>query len=154
MTRPNPILNFPDATLSGIMKRLIQTSGRLTAINHIPLLRVTAGQNVPAGATVAIEGTQTVLNSHDALANHMRLVIRGKTAAAGPITCNVIDVTNSNKVLCSVTVTTTLAMQIGTWTRIVMWNVDHTLQLQVVGDSANAQTLYSVEIQSRTITAP
>ena len=154
MTRPNPILNFPDDTLKGVVKRLQQTSGRLTPLNTVAHLRNTAGTVVAAGGTVVVEGTHNVLAAADALHNQCRLIVRGNSAAGSPaITVNLIDITNANKVLASTTVVVALGTNIGAWTNVVPWNTDHVLAIQVVGDSVHAQTLYAVESHFRTVKA-
>lgn len=132
--------------LADIVKR---TAGKLTPIMDVSMLHSNAGLVVAAGATVTVEGTHTSLDFLDANLDTVRLVVRGKTAAAGPITLQLYDLTNS-VVLATVTVTTTLATQVGAWTNISPVAGERELAIKVVGDSANAQTLYSARAQFNT----
>lgn len=132
--------------LADVVKR---TAGKLTPIMDVALLHSNAGLAVAAGGTVTVEGTHTSLDFLDANLDTARLIVRGKTAAAGPITLQLYDVTNS-VAIATVTVTTVNGTNVGAWTSIVPVASERELALRVVGDSANAQTLYSARAQFNT----
>ena len=124
------------------------TAGKITPILDTTLLHST-GLIVGAGGTTTIEGTHTSLDFLDANLDTVRLLVRGKTAAAGPITIQLFDLTN-NVVLATATVTTSLATQVGAWTSVTAKPGERELAIKVVGDSANAQTLYAIHMQAYT----
>jgi hypothetical protein len=95
---------------------------------------------------VLLEGTYVSLDMMDANIDSARIIVRGKTAAAGPVVINLYDVTNSI-VLATVSVTTSLATQVGVWASVAAKAGERVLAVQVVGDSANAQTIYAVHAQ-------
>jgi hypothetical protein len=129
--------------LADVMKA---STGKVTPILDVTMLHSVAGLVVAAGATVTVEGTHDSLDFLDANIDSARIIVRGKTAAAGPITLQLYDVTN-NVVLATVTVTTATATQVGAWTSVARVAGERVIALRVVGDSANAQTLYSVHAQ-------
>lgn len=110
------------------------------------MLHSNAGLVVAAGATVTVEGTHSALDFLDAHVDTVRLIVRGKTAAAGPITLQLYDVTNA-VVLAMVTVSAVNGTNVGAWTTVGDKAGERELALRVVGDTANAQTLYSVHAQ-------
>lgn len=122
------------------------TAGKLTPILDVTMLHSNAGLVVAAGATVTVEGTHTSLDFLDAHIDTVRLIVRGKTAAAGPITLQLYDVTNAT-VLATVTITTVNGTNVGSWTAVGDKAGERELALRVVGDTVNAQTLYSVHAQ-------
>ena len=152
MSRSQPVVvltqrfDQADERLRQLADVLTATSGKVTPILDSTLLFSNAGLVVAAGATVIVEGTYTSLDFLDARIDTVRLIVRGKTAAAGPITLQLWDVTNS-VILATVTVTTTLATNVGTWTSVKAVAGERQLAIRVVGESVNAQTLYSVHAQ-------
>lgn len=124
------------------------TAGKITPILDTTLLHST-GLIVGAGATTTIEGTYTSLDFLDANLDTVRLLVRGKTAAAGPITLQLYDVTNS-VVLATATVTTVNGTNVGAWTSVTAKPGERELAVRVVGDSANNQTIYSIHMQAYT----
>jgi len=124
------------------------TAGKITPILDTTLLHST-GLIVAAGATTTIEGTHTSLDFLDANLDTVRLIVRGTTAAAGPITLQLYDVTNGI-VLATATVTTVNGTNVGAWTSVTAKPGERELAIQVVGDSANAQTLYAIHMQAYT----
>lgn len=152
MSRSQPVVEITqrfeqkDERLRQVVDVLQRTSGKLTPIVDSCLLHSVAGVAVAAGATVAVEGTHTSLDFLDANIDTARLIVRGKTAAAGPITIQLYDVTNS-VVLATVTVTTALATNVGSWTDVSAKSGERQLAIRVVGDSANTQTLHSIHAQ-------
>jgi hypothetical protein len=151
VSRPNPVVSLDRRTPDELADVVERALGRVSALVSIPLLSVPAGHNVPAGGTVTIESTHRVINSADAQLNQCRLNVRGSTAAAGPITCQLYDLTSA-VVLATVQITTVLGTRFGTWVTLSsLWNADHEVVLRVVGDTANAQTIYMAEAQFRTL---
>jgi hypothetical protein len=152
VSRVQPIVEFPtrfsqsEEKVRQVADTLRECLGRLTSILDVAMLHSNAGLAVPAGATVTVEGTHTSLDFLDANIDTVRLIVRGKTAAAGPITLQLYDVTNA-VVLATVTVTTVTGARVGAWTAVGAKAGERELALRVVGDSANAQTLYSVHAQ-------
>ena len=122
------------------------TSGKLTPIVDVALLHSNAGLVIAAGATVTVEGTYTSLDFLDANIDSARLIVRGKTAAGGPIAIQLYDVTNS-VVLATTTVAAANATNVGSWTSVAAKSGERQLAIRVVGDSVNAQTLYSIHAQ-------
>lgn len=122
------------------------TSGKVTPILDIAFLHNRTGDTVVAGATVTLEGTYTSLDFLDANIDSARLIVRGKTAAAGPITIELYDVTNS-VTLANATVTTVNGTNVGAWTSVAAKAGERVLAIRALGDSANAQTLYDIHAQ-------
>lgn len=153
--RSQPVVEFTqrfeqgDEKLRQIVDTLRATSGKLTPILDVAMLHSNAGLVVAAGATVTVEGTHSSLDFLDAHVDTVRLIVRGKTAAAGPISLQLYDVTNS-VVLATVTVSTVNGTNVGTWTTVADKAGERELALRVVGDGANAQTLYSARFQAYT----
>jgi hypothetical protein len=135
-----------DEKLRQVSDAVQATSGKLTPILDVTLQHSTAGLTVVAGGTVTVEGTYSSLDFLDAHIDTARIIVRGKTAAAGPITIQLYDVTNS-VVLATVTVTTSLATQVGLWTSVTNISGERVIAIRVVGDSANAQTLHACHAQ-------
>lgn len=154
--RQQPVVDFPirfeqgEAHLRNVVDRLTGCLGKTVSIVDVCFISNNAGLVVAAGGTVTLAGSYLWLDLSDSNIDSARLIVRGSTAAAGPITLEAYDVTNS-AVLCSVTVTTSLATNKGDWTRINEVGGEREIALRVVGDSANAQTLYSVHLQLQTV---
>lgn len=153
MSRPNPVVEFPiwpdDPQVASLLDILRSALGRVTSLVDLTLLTVPAGHGVAAGATVSVAGTRRVINTADAAIDQARLIVHGVTAAGAAITIEVYDVTAA-AVLCTTTVTVALGTNVGAWTALAPFNSDHTIELRVVGNGVNAQTLYSAELQLRT----
>lgn len=155
MSRQQPVVvltqrfDQADERVRQLADVLTATSGKVTPILDSTLLHSVAGLAVVAGATVVVEGTHTSFDFLDAHIDTVRLIVRGKTAAAGPITLQLWDVTNS-AILATVTVTTVTGTNVGTWTSVKAVAGERVVALRVVGDTANAQTLYSVHMQAYT----
>jgi len=152
MSRPQPVVEFTtrfdqlDEKTRQVVDVLRASSGKLTPVLDIAHLLLRAGDTVVAGATVTLDGTYVSLDMMDANIDSARLIVRGKTAAAGPIVVNLLDVTNS-VILATVSVTTSLATQVGTWASFAAKAGERVLAIQIVGDSANAQTMYAIHSQ-------
>lgn len=150
--RQQPVVEFTqrfgpaDEKLRQVVDVLKATLGKVTPILDVAHLHNNAGLVVGAGATVTIEGTQSSLDFLDANLDSLRLIVRGKTAAAGPITVQLYDVTNS-VVLATVTVSTVNATNVGAWTSVAAKAGERELAIRIVGDGANAQTLYACHSQ-------
>jgi hypothetical protein len=140
--------------LRGILKRLLQTHGRVTPLNTIAHLRSTPGVvNAAAPAVQIIEGTHMVLAAADALHNQCRLIVRGLSATGANATVTLYDET-ANKALTSLVINNAAATTfIGNWTNVVPWNIDHVITVRVLNDNVHAQTLYAVESHFRTVKA-
>lgn len=151
MRAPVLDLSIPtsDKTLRLIVDMVTASVGRVTDALDVAQLLVPAGHVVAAGATVSVPGTTFSLNLADSFIDQASLVIDGKTAAGGPIPCQLYDVTAS-QVIATVALTAVQGVRVGTWTNVQPVNAEHTFQLRVVGDSVNAQTLYSVHARFRT----
>jgi hypothetical protein len=152
MSRSQPVVELTqrfdqgDEKVRQLIDVVKATSGKLTPILDVGMLHSNAGLVVAAGATVTVEGTHTSVDFLDAHIDTVRLIVRGKTAAAGPITLQLYDVTNS-VALATVTVTTVNGTNVGAWTAVGDKAGEREIALRVVGDGANAQTLYSVHAQ-------
>lgn len=152
MSRSGPVIEITERFQQGdertrqLADVMQKTAGKLTPIVDVALLHSNAGLVVAAGATVTVEGTYTSLDFLDANIDTARLIVRGKTAAAGPITIQLYDVTNS-VAIATVTVTTVNGTNVGTWTDVAAKAGERQLAIRVVGDSANAQTLYDIHAQ-------
>ena len=152
MARSQPVLELTqrfeqkDERVRQVVDVIQKSSGKLTPILDIAHLLLRAGDVVAAGATVLLEGTYVSLDMMDANIDSARLVVRGKTAAAGPVVVNLYDVTNS-VVLATVSLTTVLGTQVGAWTSVAAKAGERVLAIQVVGDSVNAQTIYAIHSQ-------
>lgn len=139
-------LDVGDEKLRQIADVVKATSGKLTPILDVAHLHSNAGLVVGAGATVTVEGTHSSLDFLDANIDSARLIVRGKTAAAGPVTIQLYDVTNG-VVLATVTVSTANGTNVGAWTSVASKSGERELAIRVVGDSVNAQTLYAARSQ-------
>jgi hypothetical protein len=148
LSRQQPVIEITqrfdqkDERLRQFADLVQKTSGKLTPILDVTLQHSNAGLVVAAGATVTVEGTHSSLDFLDANIDSARLIVRGKTAAAGPITLQLYDVTNG-VVLATVTVAVALATSVGAWTSVASVAGERVVALRVVGDGANAQTIYS-----------
>jgi hypothetical protein len=151
LSRSQPVLELTqrfeqkDERVRQLADVLQRSSGKLTPILDTTLLHST-GLIVGAGATTTIEGTYTSLDFLDANIDTVRLLVRGKTAAAGPITLQLYDVTNS-VVLATATVTTVNGTNVGAWTSVAAKAGERELAIRVVGDGVNAQTIYAIHAQ-------
>ena len=128
--------------------------GKAVSFEQSTFLLAPAGHTVTdaaGGAGTALTVTRTMIDFGDAGVDSVRVVVRGKNSAAGAITVQIYDVTNS-AILATATVTgTTEQTAIGAWTRIVPTGSDQELEVRVVGNAADDPILYAVHLQLRTV---
>lgn len=155
--RKEPIFTTVDRPPPGVVRKLIDTLqavfSREVAILDVCLLFDNDGITVTDAAASpgdSLVATTVALNLGDAGIDQLRLLVYGNNSAAGSVTVQVYDLTNS-AVLATVTVTdATPDLFIGEWTRIVPTQEDQEVEIRVVGDGAFDPLLYSVHLQGRT----
>lgn len=155
--REAPVLTFTERPEPGITRRIIDVLQAVFAkevsIVDFCLLLDLAGHTVTdaaGGAGTALPTTRTKLDFADAGIDSVRVVVRGKNSAAGSVTVQVFDVTNT-ALLCTA-VLTGVADQTadGAWTRLVPKGGDAEIEIRVVGNAVDDPVLYAVHFQART----
>lgn len=151
-----PILEFPiplhgtDEPLKVALEVLRAAEGHIHPLLDLSLLRETTGYGLTAAAAAgtAIPGTRAVADLAEISITDVRVIAHG-IANTATATIQVYDVTNS-LVLATLTLATALGTVTGAWTRLVPKVGDRTLELRVIGNAVNTQTLFSAHFQART----
>src|SRR3990172_3234493 len=158
--RAEPVAPIGERPEPGPLKRLIDlwegVFGKVVSFADVLLLHDQTGFTVTdaaGGAGTAVGGTRVFVHFGDTGADQVRLVARAKNSAAGSVTLQLFDVTNSRG-LCTVTVTgTTETTYAGAYAATLPTGNEHELELRVVGDGAFDPVLYRVSCQVRTTQA-
>lgn len=110
----------------------------------MPITAVAAPGTSPLQSKIGID-------FEDCLVDDVRVVLYGShnTGFASQVT--IYDLTDG-KELCRAAIPAVLSFVFGDWVRISPSAGDHELELRVIGDGVDVQTLYSVHLQCRTLT--
>jgi hypothetical protein len=158
--RVEPVIQFAERPEPGPVRRIIDVLqtllGKVESFADVLLFHDAAGltiTNAAGGAGTAVGGTRLFVHFADSGADQVRLVARAKNSAAGSVTLQLYDVTNS-RALCTVTVTgTTETTYAGDYVATQPTGSEHELELRVIGDGAFDPILYRVSAQLRTTQA-
>lgn len=158
--RPNPVIDFAERPEPGPLRRVMDVLtallGKVESFADVLLLHDEAGftvTNAVAVAGTAVGGTRVLVNFGDAGCDQVRLVARAKNSAAGSVTLQWYDVTNS-RALATLTVTgVTETTYAGAYAATQPTGSDHEMELRVIGDGAMDPVLYRVSAQLRTLQA-
>lgn len=158
--RVEPIFDIPVRLtdelrpLEKTLEALRATMGRVTSIQDVLMFFNTSGSGT-VGATDP--GTTVVsaiarIDFADALIDSARLYVRAQNSAATSRVIRVYDTTNS-VVIADVPITNTLQVYVGNWTPVAFKGGDRALEVRIIGNGAETQTLYSAHLQLRTARA-
>lgn len=158
--RAEPVIDFSERPEPGPVRRIMDVLkallGKVESFADVLLLHDAAGltmTNAAAAPGSAVGGSRVLVHFADAGTDQVRLVARAKNSAAGSVTLQLYDVTNS-RALCSVTVTgTTETTYAGDYAATLATGAEHELELRVIGDGAFDPVLYRVSAQLRTTQA-
>lgn len=153
-----PVLNFTrpigleQEPLAEAQRTMESALGRVVPLIDVTLLSVNAGLGVvgAAGAGSLLPAGYTILDLEDAFCDQARLVVYGTNSTSTLRTVLVRDATNAVD-LVSVEIDDSAVVRKSDWAAVTPFSGDRVLELRVVGDGAETQTIYSVHLQLRTI---
>ena len=151
-----PVVEFPlplhgvDRPLQEALELLRAAEGHLHPLLDLSLLCSTGGYTLTAatGAGTAVPGTRAVADLGEISITDVRVVADG-IANVVAATVQVYDVTNG-LAIATLPLGTASATVAGAWTRLVPKANDRTLELRVIGNGTNTQTLTAAHFQART----
>lgn len=160
MRRAESVIDFAVRPPPGDLKRVVDVLqallGKVESFADVLLFHDQAGFTVTNAAVspgTAIGGTRVSVHFADAGTDQVRLVARAKNSAAGSVTLQLYDITNS-RALCTLTVTdATETTYTGDYAATQATGGEHELELRVIGDGAFDPVLYRVSCQLRTTQA-
>lgn len=153
--RTAPVVEFPfnihDPDLGNVTDILKVALGFVTSLVTLALLLSNTGIVFTAvgGAGTTVLSGVTSIDFEDALIDDVRLILYGSHSTGFQSKATIYDVTDS-KQLASVDLPAVAGLVVGEWTKISASAGDHQLELRLIGDGADGQTIYNVTLQCRT----
>lgn len=155
--RQAPVVEFPVRPPPGPVAELIDSLrhvlGKMVSWSSVALLLEAAGLTITdaaGGAGTALTATRTMVDFGDAGIDSVRVVVRGKNSAAGSVTVQVYDVTNSAVLASAVVTGVAEQTAVGPWTALTPVGEDAEIEVRVVGNAADDPVLYAVQFQTST----
>lgn len=154
--RAEPVIAFnerADGVLGRVLAKLQRVLGKVVSLTDVCLLLSTGGYtvtNAAAGSGTALTFSRTTLDLADAGVDSARLVVRGQNSAAGDVTVQAYNVTQSAALATATVSGATEQTAEGAWTALTPVGGDEEVEVRVVGDGVFDPVLYAVHLQLRT----
>lgn len=154
MKREAPVVDFPmslDPQAQSIADIVKRSSGFVSSLVDIFLGGSAAAVHAAGSPGATIDSSVVSIDFEDCLIDDIRVVVYGSHDTAFAAQVTIFDVTDGIE-LTRVALPPTPSLVAGEWTRITPSAGDHRIELRVIGDGADAQTIFSAHFQGRTLT--